>query len=74
MGGDLCTYLNPNIFASSICHNTIELFFTESCVLDPDCLEDSKRQSPSKQNAALMGGLAGDLLRILHATSRGRPQ
>nr|XP_046173078.1 vasotocin-neurophysin VT 1 [Oncorhynchus gorbuscha] len=66
-GGRVCGS-EGSCAASGVCCDS------ESCALDPDCLEDSKRQSPSEQNAALMGGLAGDLLRILHATSRGRPQ
>uniref|UniRef100_A0A8C7IVY8 Vasotocin-neurophysin VT 1 n=1 Tax=Oncorhynchus kisutch TaxID=8019 RepID=A0A8C7IVY8_ONCKI len=66
-GGRVCGS-EGSCAASGVCCDS------ESCALDPDCLEDSKRQSPSEQNAALMGGLAGDLLQILHATSRGRPQ
>lgn len=51
------------------------LISTESCLLDPDCLDDSKRQPPSEQNSSLMEGLAGDLLQwMLHATRRERPQ
>ncbi|KAG7476567.1 hypothetical protein MATL_G00084350 [Megalops atlanticus] len=48
---------------------------SESCVLDPDCLEDSKRQPPAEQNITLMGSSPGELLlRMLHMASRGRSQ
>ncbi|KAK6315941.1 vasotocin-neurophysin VT 1 [Coregonus clupeaformis] len=68
-GGRVCGSEEGHCAAPGVCCDA------ESCLLDPDCLEDSKRQPPSEQNSSLMGGLAGDLQQwMLHATSRDRHQ
>ncbi|XP_076140301.1 vasotocin-neurophysin VT 1-like [Alosa pseudoharengus] len=47
----------------------------ESCVLDPDCQEESKSRPLGEQTATLMGPSAAEiLLRILHASGRARSQ
>ncbi|XP_064164049.1 oxytocin-neurophysin 1 isoform X3 [Anguilla rostrata] len=66
-GGKPCGSEEGRCAAPGVCCDS------DSCVLDPECVEDSKRRPLAEQNATLMGGSPGELLlRMLHMTSRGR--
>ncbi|XP_067105867.1 vasotocin-neurophysin VT 1-like [Osmerus mordax] len=65
-GGRTCGSEEGRCGSKGICCDS------DGCVLDPDCLDESKRRPVSEQNATLMGSPADLLLRMLHGTSRRR--
>ncbi|KAM6985129.1 vasotocin-neurophysin VT 1-like [Aplochiton taeniatus] len=70
-GGRACGSAGGRCASPGICCDN------EGCELDQDCVEDSERgRADVDQNATLMGGSASAdlLLRMLHASTRGRHQ
>ncbi|KAJ8395600.1 hypothetical protein AAFF_G00030810 [Aldrovandia affinis] len=68
-GGKACGSEEGRCAAPGVCCDS------ESCVLDPDCMEDNKRRPPAEQNTTLMGSSPGELLlRLLHISNRARSQ